>query len=117
MILGIHHFAIIISSASYLSFYEKLGFHEFFRKKRQYDTVVLMYGHGIQIEVFIDPRHPPRDSKMENLGLRHLALRVDDIERTSKELNLEMESVKLDWTGVNFCFIKDPDGNILELHE
>ena len=53
----------------------------------------------------------------EPLGLRHLALRVDDIEQTSQELDLNISPVMTEWVGARYCFIKDPDGNKIELHE
>lgn len=116
MIQGIHHFAVIVSSLASLDFYRKLGFEEFKRVERRYDTVVLLYGHGIQIECFIDPTHPPR-SNPDPLGLRHIALRVDDIEKTIEELECEAGPIMNDWVGEKFCFIADPDGNTVELHE
>ena len=116
MIEGFHHFAVISSSEESIAFYEKLGFNVFLRKERPNDTVVLLNGHGIQIEVFVDAKHAPR-SKPEPLGLRHIALKVDNIEKTIQELGLELGSVKNDWIGNRYTFIADPDENALELHE
>ena len=104
MITGIHHFAVIVSSESSVAWYEKLGFKEFLRKERKNDTVVLMYGHGIQIEMFVDPSHEAR-SNPEPLGPRHLALRVDNIEKTVEELDLEIRPVMNDWTGIRFNIV------------
>ena len=117
MIQGIHHFAIIASSETSVDFYKKLGFQETFRKTRNYDTVVLLEGHGMQIEVFIDPNHPKRATNPENMGLRHLALKVEKIEDTVEELGLEIGSIMNDWVGVRFVFTADPDGLPIELHE
>lgn len=117
MITGIHHFAIIASSKSSVEFYEKLGFQETFRKTRNYDTVILLDGYGIQIEMFIDPNHPERATKPENLGLRHLALKVDNIEDAINELGLEIGPIMNDWVGVRFAYILDLDGLPIELHE
>lgn len=117
MIIGAHHFAIISSSEESADFYKKLGFREMYRRERKYDTVVLLCGHGFQIEMFIDPNHPERATQPENIGLRHLALRVDNIEKTIEELELEAGPVMNDWVGDRFCFIADPDGLPIELHE
>ena len=84
MITGVHHFAIIASSEASVDFYKRLGFQEMFRRERKNDTVVLLYGHGFQIELFIDPNHPDRATSPENMGLRHLALRVDSCEQMSR---------------------------------
>lgn len=116
MIVGIHHFSIIVSSEESIGWYGKLGFREYKRVERKYDTVVLMNGHGIGLEIFVDPSHPPR-SNPEPLGPRHLSLRVDKVEETAEELGLEIGPVMSDWTGVRFAFCADPDGNVVQLHE
>jgi len=117
MIQGIHHFAIIASSEDSLKFYTKLGFREMHRIARKYDTVVLLDGYGMQIEMFIDPNHPERATNPENMGLRHLALKVDKIEDTVGKLGLEIGPIMNDWVGVRFAFTADPDGLPIELHE
>lgn len=117
MITGIHHFAIIASSKSSVDFYKKLGFQETYRRERKYDTVVLLEGHGMQIEMFVDPNHPERATNPENIGLRHLALKVEKIEDTVAELGLEIGPIMNDWIGVRFAFTADPDGLPIELHE
>jgi glyoxylase I family protein len=117
MIQGIHHVAIIASSEESVAFYKRLGFTEFFRRERERDVIVLLSGYGVQLELFVDPNHPPRDVRPENLGLRHLALKVDNIELTAKELELEIGTIANDWLGSRFVFITDPDGLPIELHE
>ena len=117
MIQGIHHLAIIASSEDSVRFYTKLGFCEIYRRERKYDTVVLLNGHEIQIEMFIDSNHPERATNPENMGLRHLALKVEKIEETVKELGLEIGPIMNDWVGVRFAFTADPDGLPIELHE
>ena len=116
MITGVHHLSIIASSEESIIFYSSLGFLEYKRVEREYDTVVLMSGYGIGLEIFIDPTHPPRTSP-EPLGLRHLSLRVDKIEDTIEELGLEVGSIMTDWLGQRYCFIADPDGWLVQLHE
>lgn len=117
-ILGLHHVSLLISSEECLEFYKKLGFEESYRKQRANDCIVLLDGYGFQLEVFIDNRHPQRTLDLtEPLGTRHFALKVDDIEETVKELNLEHTEIGTDWTGIRYCYILDPDGNQVELHE
>lgn len=116
MIVGVHHFSLIASSEDSVSFYEKLGFKEYRRVERKFDTVVLLNGHGIGLEIYIDPSHPLREHP-EPLGPRHLSLRVDNVERTVEELGLEAGPIMTDWVGVKFCFIADPDGWPVQLHE
>lgn len=99
-----------------------LGFTETFRKKRKYDTAVLMDGYGMQLEIFIDPSHPAH-GEQEPIGLRHFALKVDKIEdEIERRRNVSAEVIEVspimeDWTGARFCFVKDYDGLSIELHE
>lgn len=122
MIKAFHHVAIIVSCEHSLDFYRLLGFEESFRKKRKYDTVVLMDGYGIQLEIFIDLRHPQHPDP-EPIGLRHFALKIesleDEIERVRRESReaIEVGPIMSDWTGARFCFVKDYDGISIELHE
>ena len=115
MIQGLHHFAIIVSSETSIGFYKKLGFRVSFRKERKYDTVVLMEGYGIHIEMFIDPKHPQRATKPEHIGLRHIALKVDSVEKMAREF--ECGEIMSDWTGQRFAYTYDPDGLPIEFHE
>ena len=117
MITGIHHFSIIVSGEGSVDFYKTLGFREYLRRERNYDTVVLMNGHGMGLELFVDPSHPPRAISPENIGFRNLALRVDELEKTLGELQTESGPIMKDWVGVRFCFITDPDGLPIQLHE
>lgn len=115
MITGIHHFSLIVSSEESIAFYTKLGFEEYKRIIRSNDTVVLMKGHGIGLELYIDASHSPRIT--EPLGPRHLSLKVESIESTVKELELEAGPILQDWVGMRYCFVIDPDNWPLQLHE
>ncbi len=115
MIQGIHHLAIIVSNEECIAFYKRLGFDVIKRIERKYDTVILLSGYDIQLEIFVDSNHPSR-SNQEPLGLRHLALKVDDVEKTIRDLGLDIGYITEDWFGVKYCFIVDPDGNTIELH-
>ncbi len=119
----LHHIAIIVSSEKSLVLYKLLGFNEVFRKVRKTDTVVLMEGNGIQLEVFIDPNHPD-PTEPEPYGIRHFALQTEEtlekeIERIRNESTetINVSPIMEDWTGVRFCFINDPDGTKVELRE
>ncbi len=127
MIKGIHHVSLLVSSERTLEFYKLLGFQEDYRRERAKDCVALLNGYGVQLEVFIDNRHPSRATDIsEPLGTRHFALKVDDIvlekERLKdlfkKQLDYDpkFEEIRLDWTGERYVFFKDPDGNVVELH-
>jgi glyoxylase I family protein len=121
---GIHHVAIIASDyARSRRFYtEVLGLqvvNEVFRAERQSHKLDLQLPDGTQIELFSFPHPPARASYPEACGLRHLALRVADLDASLKVLALHdvaVEPVRTDpFTGVPFTFIADPDGLPIEL--
>ena len=120
-----HHVAIIVSDYEKAKeFYvEKLGFpilRENFREDRGDWKLDLKFGDG-ELEIFAIPGAPPRPNYPEAQGLRHLAFRVDDVERAVKELEergIECEPIRLDpYSQRRFTFFHDPDGLPLELHE
>ena len=82
---------------------------------RGYDIIVMMEGPCL-LEIYIDPTHPARVNRPEALGLRHLALRVEDLRKTVSELGLETEPIR-ESGGKCFTYLKDPDGLPIELHE
>lgn len=120
MVLGLDHIAIICSSEQSIDFYKHLGFEEISREDRGYDILVFLEGFDVTLELFIDSTHPPRVDRPEAMGLRHLALRVDDVSGTLKalknELEIEVEPIR-ERAGKCFTFFKDPDGLPIELHE
>lgn len=113
MINGLHHIAIIASSEESIVFYTNLGFEEINRIERGYDTVVSMAGI-CNLEIYIDPSHPKRATNPEALGLRHLALNVDNLDEIAKMFNSEpiMKDAEKRYT-----YIKDPDGLPIKLCE
>lgn len=118
MFKGIHHIALIVSSEKSVSFYQKLGFAEIFRKQREYDTVVLLKDStGMVLELFVDSRHSKNQEDSEPLGLRYLSFKVDSIEHAANSLGVEIRDVSIDWFDKRYCTIKDPDGMPIELHE
>ena len=83
-LLSIHHVAIICADyARSRRFYvELLGLRvlaENFREARQSWKLDLALPDGGQIELFSFPAPPPRPSRPEAQGLRHLAFQVEDV--------------------------------------
>ena len=121
---GIHHVAIIAGDYARLRrFYtEVLGLrvvHETYRAERQSYKLDLQLPDGAQVELFSFPDPPARPSYPEARGLRHLALRVADLEASLRVLaahGVAAEPVRTDpFTGAPFTFIADPDGLPIEL--
>ncbi|WBA40116.1 SMU1112c/YaeR family gloxylase I-like metalloprotein [Hymenobacter canadensis] len=125
-LLRIHHIAII--SADYARskrFYtEVLGLRvlrEVYREARQSWKLDLALGEQYVIELFSFPEPPPRPTRPEAAGLRHLAFAVSDIEATVRHLTahgVPSEPIRTDeFTGRRFTFTEDPDGLPLEFYE
>ncbi len=126
MLLRIHHAAIICSDYTRSKhFYTQiLGLRivaEHLRAERQSWKLDLALPDGAQIELFSFPSPPPRPSRPEAQGLRHLAFAVQDVAQCKRDLEAQgvvVEDVRVDeYTGRRFVFFADPDGLPLELYE
>lgn len=125
MLEAIHHVAVIASDypRSRRFYVEVLGLPviaEVFREARGSWKCDLRVGVG-QIELFSFPDPPPRPSRPEACGLRHLAFTVDRLDPVIARLDqagIAVEPVRVDpYTGCRFTFFADPDGLPLELYE
>jgi len=124
-ISSIHHVAIICSNyAVSKRFYTEIlsleVISEFYRAERDSYKLDLKIGNA-QIELFSFPNTPPRPSRPEAQGLRHLAFATDDIEKAIEALTqhgVSVEPIRVDEiTGKRFTFFSDPDKLPLELYE
>lgn len=123
---GIHHVAIIASDygRSKQFYVETLGLTvvaENYRAERQSYKLDLALPDGSQLELFSFPNPPPRPSRPEACGLRHLAFAVDDVAAWKLRLEaagMAVEDIRVDaYTGRRFTFFADPDGLPLELYQ
>lgn len=126
MLKSIHHIAVICSDyeQSKRFYTEILGLEiirEVYRLERQSYKLDLALNGRYVIELFSFPDPPPRPSRPEAAGLRHLAFAVADIDQAVANLNahaVTTEPVRIDpYTGKRFTFFTDPDGLPLELYE
>lgn len=125
-LLRIHHVALICADyAKSRHFYTGiLGLPvlaEHFRAERNSWKLDLQLPDGGQLELFSFPSPPPRPSRPEACGLRHLAFAVADLDACCRELQaagVVLEDIRRDeYTGKRFVFFSDPDGLPLELYE
>ncbi len=123
---GIHHVALICSdySRSKQFYTEILGLQvlaEHYREARQSWKLDLQLPDGSQLELFSFVGAPPRPSRPEAQGLRHLAFAVTDLAAWREYLQQQgvaTEPVRIDeYTGKHFTFFQDPDGLPLELYQ
>ena len=122
----IHHVAIICSDyerskAFYVNLLGLRVVAEHYRAQRQSHKLDLALPDGGQIELFSFPAPPPRQSRPEAQGLRHLAFAVDDLAQAKAWLESQgvaVEPVRVnEYTGQHFTFFADPDGLPLELYD
>lgn len=123
---GIHHVALICSdySRSRAFYVDVLGLAvlgEHHRTARDSWKLDLALPDGGQLELFSFPSPPPRPSRPEAQGLRHLAFRIVALEPFIAHLanhGVVCEPIRVDeHTGRRFTFFADPDGLPLELYE
>lgn len=122
---GVHHIAVICADyPRSKDFYTRvLGLRivrETWRAARQSFKLDLE-GPGLAIELFSFPNPPARVSRPEACGLRHLALRVCELDAGVLHVTscgVPVEPVRVDeLTGKRFTFFADPDGLPIELYE
>ena len=122
----IHQIAIIVSDyEKSKDFYvNKLGFEiirENYRPQKDDWKLDLKVNDTTELEIFAPKNPPKRPSFPEACGLRHLAFKVDDIEKIVTELNdmgISCEPIRTDeFTNKKMTFFFDPDNLPLELHE
>ncbi|QDE39963.1 VOC family protein [Luteibacter pinisoli] len=126
MLKAIHHVAIICSDypRSKAFYTEVLGLsvvHEVYRAARDSWKLDLEVSPGVQIELFSFPSPPPRVSRPEAQGLRHIAFAVDDIDAAVARVSshgVACEPIRVDeYTSKRFTFFADPDDQPIELYE
>lgn len=122
----IHHIAVIVSDyeAAKDFYVNQLGFsviRENYRPDRNDWKLDLRVNEYTELEIFVEENPPKRVNRPEACGLRHLAFRVENVEKTVRELaerGIVCESIRVDdYTGKKMTFFHDPDGLPLELHE
>lgn len=126
MLNQIHHIAIICSDyqASKHFYVDVLGLkviRETFREQRASYKLDLSLNGNYVIELFSFPDPPPRVSRPEAAGLRHLAFEVNNLETVIshlKEFGVDAEPIRTDEiTGKRFTFAFDPDLLPVEFYE
>lgn len=122
----VHHIAIICSDyqKSKHFYTEILGLkivQEIYREARHSYKLDLAIGDNYVIELFSFVSPPPRPSRPESCGLRHLAFEVPNVEEAKTALEqkgVEVEPIRIDeYTGKKFTFFADPDDLPLEIYE
>ena len=127
MFRNIHHIAIIGTDYNKTKeFYvNKLGFEVISEHNRpeKKDIIINVKQGDLNLEIFIKENAPirPKIPNPEHTGLRHLAFRVENVEKTLKrfdELGIFHEELRFDdFDNKKMAFFFDSDGLPLEVHE
>ena len=126
MFTGIHHVAIL--SVNYEKakwFYREVLAMTLLQENYRSDSKTykcdLSFEDGVQIELFGFEQAPPRLSYPEACGLRHLAVKVESLEKAITHIRSygwSVEKIRVDpYTSARFTFLKDPDDTPIELYE
>ena len=122
---GLHHVALIVSQyeRSKAFYTQVLGCSivaEEYRAARDSWKLDLAVPGGGHLELFSFPEPPPRVSRPEACGLRHLAISVQSVPAARRYLQaqaVDCEEIRWDEaTGKVFFFFSDPDGLPLEIY-
>ncbi|GAA4804787.1 VOC family protein [Olivibacter ginsenosidimutans] len=125
-IQSIHHVAIICSNYKRSKFFYTavLGLtiiQETYREKRDSYKLDLELNGQYVLELFSFPSPPPRLTRPEATGLRHLAFAVADLEEAIRHLeqyDIPTEPIRIDeLTQKRFVFFEDPDHLPIEFYE
>ena len=123
----IHHIAISVSDIEKsLSFYKQFGFEEFRSWEANDKTLTIKHLklNDFVLEIFCFSNstadEPTKDRELEIRGVKHFALEVDNLEQTRQwilenKISTEITEIKHGRTGIDYFFIKDPDGIWIEL--
>lgn len=126
-ITGINHVGLRVRSLEKArAFYEQLGFDFIIGPIGPEPVAVMLHPAGININFILNAT---RDAAADNIlmdvpekhtGFTHIALEIDDLDAVREQLAaLDIpitETVELP-DGTVFIFVRDPDGNVIELHK
>ncbi|WP_029522169.1 VOC family protein [Persephonella sp. KM09-Lau-8] len=124
----VHHIAVSVSDmGKAVEFYSILGFKEIAGYKDDNLEIKHLYLNGFILELFCFKEHIGKEllelwEDLKRIGVKHFALSVPDIHKAKKYLSdegiiQEDIEIKKGRTGILYFFIKDPDGNFVEIVE
>jgi len=122
----VHHIAVICTDyeKSKHFYTQVLGLtilREVYREQRNSYKLDLEVNGLYQVELFSFPEPPPRPSRPEAAGLRHLAFEVDEIDEAVAHVEsygITVEPIRIyEFTNKRYTFFADPDGLPIEFVE
>ena len=126
-IIGINHVGLWVRSLEVSrAFYEQLGFEFIVGPIGPEPVAVMLHPSGVNINFILNASPNASEKNIfvdvpeKHTCYTHIALEIDDLEAVKHQLaELEIpitETVELP-DGAIFIFVRDPDGNVIELHK
>lgn len=124
-----HHAGIrVTDEARAIEFYEHLGFRpEPGRRWPEHSAIELINDGGVRLNLIFNAEvHPAghnvlMDEPVKWPGITHLAFEVPDLEAVIERMNERgvtiTEGPLQIGDGRRICFVRDPDGNVIEFDE
>ena len=126
-ITGINHVGVRVRDLGIArAFYEKLGFEFIIGPIGPEPVAVMLHPSGVNINFILNASEGASKGNLlmdvpeKHTGFTHIALEITDRGEVRKHLETVgipiTETVELP-DGTVFFFVRDPDGNVIELHE
>jgi glyoxalase family protein len=128
--ISLHHIALSVRDAqASIEFYSHFGFTEAVVWRADDATLAihqLINHESVMLELFVyaasvqKPRiHNTVGNNLEEIGIKHLGMRVDNLDEFRVAINSigEVTDIVMGRTGFRYFFVKDPDGNWVEVVE
>ena len=107
------------------AFYESLGFEFLAGPIGPEPVAVLKHPAGVVLNLILngtakDAPNVLMDVAEKHAGYTHMSLLVDDLDAATAELGrlgIAITEGPVEFGDVRFSFVRDPDGNVVELHQ
>ncbi|MEH6583289.1 MAG: VOC family protein [Halioglobus sp.] len=126
-ITGINHVGLRVRDlGTTRAFYEQLGFEFIVGPVGPEPVAIMEHPCGVNINFILNagddasPTNLLMDVSEKHTGFTHIALEITD--RTAVKAHLDAQGIAITETvelpdGTVFFFVRDPDGNVIELHQ
>lgn len=125
-IRGVHHVGIRVRSLETTrAFYEKLGFRFIVGPVGPEPVAIMLHPSGVNINLILNASSASEtnilmDVPEKHTGYTHMALEVGDLNAVQgalEDMGIPLSGGPVDLPGgTRFFFVRDPDGNVVELH-
>jgi glyoxylase I family protein len=125
---GVHHVALSVSNpAASIAFYQRFGFDLAHRLDDEHKSIYQLKLDNFVLELFAYKQNLGAQqleleyaNNLTEVGVKHLALQTDNAAQSLQELkaaDLADESTNIDDSepGLEYFFVKDPDGMWVEI--